>query len=86
LNAAAGSDGESLCSYERVFSACEAVGDGLKAVVLGLPSNQAPNPVTNKKIMSPMAVTTKLWSARSHRSNDLVRWLVLILVFRILAP
>ena len=29
-----GSDGESLCSYERVFSTCEAGGDGLKAVVL----------------------------------------------------
>jgi hypothetical protein len=49
--------------------------------VPGLPNIQALKPATKKKIMSATVATAKLWSARRHPSDDLVRRLACILIF-----
>ena len=46
-----------------------------RADVPGLPNIQALKPATKKKIMSATVATAKLWSARRHPSDDLVRCL-----------
>jgi hypothetical protein len=60
-------------------------GGGLMAAVLGLPSIQAPKPVSANNIISAIVTTAKRRSARSIRSEDLPECLVLILVFCILS-
>jgi hypothetical protein len=55
----------------------------LAAAVPGLPNIQPVKPAAKKKTISAIVATAKLWSARRHRSGDLVRGLAFMFPYPI---